>query len=292
MLAIAVIVLSTLFLVLGALYDIKTTEVPDRFSVGLVAVILFASGLHSLYLWDYSFMLTTFALGATYLIIGLILFHLGQWGGGDVKVFAGIGCVLGYLNSIQYAWVNSRILPFYVVYFINLGLVAIPCIVLYTLVVGVRNKSLFPEFFAETRRRTFALMVLSSLLPSVVALNLGMSALAMSYLILPFFVVLSLYLKVSERILFRRTVRVEDLRGGDVLAEDIVLGGVRVFSKSSMEGLDERQLGELRRLHLDGKVPGEVRLKMGVVFVPIYLLAFLTTVFVGNPVEMLLYHVL
>lgn len=288
MLAIAVLVISLIFLLVASIFDIKTTEIPDNVSVGFIVFILFLSIVHSVYSSDYSHFLNTFIVGLAYAAVGLLLFYLGQWGGGDVKVFGGIGCVLGYLNSMNYAWVNSRILPYYLVYFINLGLVAIPCLLLYTLVVGFRNRKLFTEFLAQARTKMFILLLILSFMPSAVAVYLGMGSLALIYLMLPVFTVLSVYLKVSERVLFRKKSRVEDLKIGDVLAEDIIVEGVKLASKSNMEGLDEEQLSQLKKLSAEGRLAGEVTVKLGVVFVPIYLIAFLVTSWIGNPIEILL----
>ena len=292
MLALVVIALSLLFLLLASFYDIKTTEVPDRLSVGLAVIVLFVSLVHSVYSSSYSHLAATFVVGAAYLAVGLVLFYLGQWGGGDVKMLAGVGCVLGYLNSVGYDWPNSTILPYYLTYFINMGLVAIPYLLVYTLVIGFRSRELFSEFLAETRRKTFLLVLILSVLPSAIALYFGLGSLSLSYLILPAFTSLSVYLKTSERVLFRKKVLPVGLKAGDVLAEDLIVDGVKLVSKSNMEGLTEEQLDEIRRLHKEGRITGGVTVKLGVIFVPIYPVAFVLTVWAGNPIELAVHQLL
>ena len=289
MLALAVLAVSTLLLLLACISDLKTTEVPDTVSIGLVAIIVAASIVHSVYSSDYSHLINTVAVGFAYFIVALAMFYLGQWGGGDVKILAGIGCVLGYLNSINYVWVNSEILPYYVVYFINMGLIAIPYFVVYSIVVGWGNGRLMAEFAAQTKRKAFLLTVVISFLPSLIALYAHLTSFIPIYLMLPLFAVLSTFLKVSEKVLFKRKVNPSELKVGDVLAEDLLVSGVKVVSSSNMEGLTEEQLTAIRKLE---HLPDEVTVKLGVKFVPILLLAFLMTVFLGNPVEIAIFYFL
>ncbi|MCX6695128.1 MAG: prepilin peptidase [Candidatus Altiarchaeota archaeon] len=283
---------SLLLMVLASVSDIKTTEVPDRLSYGLIGFFLVLSLVHSVYSMDYSHAVETIVLGVAYLGVGLVFFYLGQWGGGDVKILSGVGCAMGYLDSIGYLWGNSLILPFYLAYFINMGLVAIPYLVVYTFVWGLREKSFFSEFLRQMRGRTFLILFSLSIVPSIISFYAGVNSLALTYLFIPAFTVLSAYLKVSESVLFRRKIGVNDLKAGDVLAEDLVVGGVKVISKSNMEGLTKEQLEKIKGLYAEGKIPGEVTVKFGVIFVPIYLTTFLLTLLVGNPLELALHRVL
>lgn len=292
MLAIVVLVVSILFLLLACFSDLKTTEVPDKVSVGLVAFIVVVSSVHSAYSSDYSHLINMIVVGFAYFVVGLAMFYLGQWGGGDVKILAGIGCVLGYLNSINFLWANSEILPYYLVYFINMGLIAIPYFVVYTLIVGWGNNRLLTEFLAQTKRKAFLFMLLVSFFPSFIALYAHLNSFILIYLMLPLFTVLSTYLKVSEKVLFRKKVNPNELKVGDVLAEDLLVSGVKVVSSSNMEGLNEEQFAAIKKFGSEGKLPAEVTVKLGVKFIPILLLALLTTVFIGNPVELILFYLL
>ena len=80
-----------LALVLATIFDVRTRQIPDSISIGLFvwAVTTTALGMSS-HGW------ISLALGAgAGLSIGTLLFWLGGFGGGDVKLLASLGATLG-----------------------------------------------------------------------------------------------------------------------------------------------------------------------------------------------------
>ena len=95
---IIVIVLALTGLILATIQDLMTREVPDSLSSGMIVL-------------GVSLALVNVSLGADWVVvinsllgfgfgygIGALLYYARQWGGGDAKLLAGLGSILGLAN--------------------------------------------------------------------------------------------------------------------------------------------------------------------------------------------------
>jgi leader peptidase (prepilin peptidase)/N-methyltransferase len=84
--------IALVILTMAVWFDLRTREIPDALSVCLLILGLIATGfhLHSLGWMDLA---AGIAIG---LAVGAALFWLGGFGGGDVKLLASLGAVLGF----------------------------------------------------------------------------------------------------------------------------------------------------------------------------------------------------
>ena len=80
-----------LLLVIAMIFDYRTREIPDWISLGLVGVAIVAAiiGWEGIRWW---MVLSGGMLG---LLVGSLLFHYAEFGGGDAKLIIGIGSILG-----------------------------------------------------------------------------------------------------------------------------------------------------------------------------------------------------
>ncbi len=278
-----VVSVTLLFLVAASWFDLRTGEIPDEVTIGLSVVMLLASGACSLLAHNLSFVLSAFAVGLLYFILGYGLHYLGEWGGGDVKLIAGVGCCLGFLKVLGY--LKEGMMPYYVDYLINIALVSSPYVLLYTLVLGLMKPSVFSLFREMLSNKMVLFVLLFSFIPSVSAYLLGLGSLTLLYLLLPFLVVLSVYLKAVEKEALQKTVGLDELRVEDVVAEDLIVDGKEIASSRDISGLSEGDIERIRELHEGGKIPSKLRIKWGVRFAPIFLFAFFLSVTLGNALE-------
>jgi len=283
-----IVSVTLLFLLAASLFDLRTGEIPDKVSIGLSAVMLLASGAYSIISYDFSFVSSAFTVGLLYFIIGYLLHYLGEWGGGDVKLIAGVGCALGFLKIQGY--LNEGMMPYYVDYLINIALVSSPYVLVYTLVLGLMKPSVFILFRKTLSSKIVLFMVFFSFIPSVSAYLLDLGSLTFMYLMIPFLVVLSVYLKTVEKEALQKTVGLDELLVEDVVAEDLVVDGEKIASSRDISGLSREDIERIRELHDAGKIPSELRIKWGVRFAPIFLFAFLLSVTVGNTLEFLVVY--
>jgi len=277
---------SVLFLLIASYFDLRSGEIPDGVSFSFIGVSLLVASLDSATSSDLNLILNSLILGIAYFAFGYLSFWLGQWGGGDVKILAGIGCSLGYLGAVGF--LSDGFLPYYIAYFVNLGLVAWPYAVLYSLVLGVIRPEAFSRFIALCREKTTIILVLASFLPSIAVLLLNPGLLSILYLALPLFVLLSVYLKAIEEVALQRSIKVSELREADALAEDLIVDEKLIAKRRDIEGITKEQFEEIKKLAADGKIPDEIRIRWGIKFVPILFLAFISLLWLGDMMGILM----
>ena len=283
-----------MFLLLASLADLKTGEVPEKYSMGLAGFILLVSLGDAVYSWSLMRLAQPVLWGAAYFIVAYVIFYFGQWGGGDVKLLAGIGGLLGYLDCAGFAWQNGVFLgyvsPSAVTYAVDMAVLATPYAVLYTLVLGVRRPSVLVDFLRRLASARSVLMLAFSLLPLIFSLYLGSDVLTLVYAFVPLLVVASVYMKTVEEVLLTKTVKVSELKEWDIMADDVVVDGVRVAPKGNIEGITPEQLSQVLEAAKSGRIPDTIRIRWGVKFVPALALALPATLYFGNLLELFFRH--
>lgn len=267
----------------GAAYDLKTTEIPDKifyimFAVGLV-IVAYNSFISSS-IWPF---LNSAAVGLVLLAFGFLMYKAGQWGGADAKLLA----VIGFLLPTTPSFMQKLYFPFPLSYLINVFLVGTPYMLLYAVVIAARNKKIMEEF-SKDMKASSKIIAFSSVLLFVVfiALSFYFTSLfnvQLSYeelaknSLLPVFATVGLFAvfkfaKNVEEIGFKRKIPVSKLRVGDILNES-----------RELEGITEKQLKEIKK---SGKK--FVVIKEGVRFGVAFPLALLFTLFYGDGILFLI----
>jgi len=272
-----------LFLILGSYFDLRTAEIPDVITVGLTFIILIISFIYSAIVWDFSFFISSASIGILYFILGYILFYFGEWGGGDVKLISGVGCSIGFLGVINY--LKEGIFPYYIDYLINMAIVSAPYLIIYVLILGLMKPSVFNRFYKTMRNIVSIFVIIMSFIPLISAFFLNLKSIALIYLLIPGLVILSIYLKAVEKEALQKKINVSELQVGDVLAEDLIVNGEKIFSSRNISGLERKDIERIKMLSKEGKIPTEITIKWGVKFSPIFLFAFLLSISVGNALE-------
>ena len=289
MLIAVLIGIAIIFLTLDSIIDLMTGEIPEKLTLGLATIIILIATVHTLYYLNPAYVGYAAIVGIAYYIMGYVLFWLGQWGGGDVKMITGIGCVFGYLDALGYSWINTTITPYYITYFINMAVIATPYAVIYTIILGLLNPHIFKTYIHEFKRHKIILACILSFAHTIASLYYNQHFLAIVYMLLPIFALASVYLKVVEKNLLCKTVSVKELQEGDIVAEDIFDGDEKLADKKNIEGITEEQLIKICELVAHGKLHSDIKIKWGVKFGPTLFLSFLVTIWFGNLLE-LLFH--
>lgn len=280
------ILLAVLFLALGSIEDLKTGEIPEKISYGYVASALSVAAADAAISGNAYFFINSLLIGAAFFAVGFVLFYLGQWGGGDVKLAAGIGCTLGYLA--QRGYFHDILFPYYTTYFIDMICIAIPYATIYGLILGAKSPETWREFGSYLRDKKCVAIFILSFAPSLLALYMDMSSLSMFYLLIPIMALVAFYLKAVELKALRNLVDVSKLREGDVPAEDLEADGVVLIKKTDIEGMSQEDVKRIQELASQGKIPQKIVIKRGIKFAPVLLFALLSTLYVGNCVEIII----
>jgi Flp pilus assembly protein protease CpaA len=258
-----ILILALLFTAAAGLWDLKTTEVPDEIpAIMIVAGIsywLINTGITG----EIMPLLLSLAIGTALLVMGLVLYKKGQWGGADAWILAAVGYMIPLYNG------EIFILP----YIMNFFVVSAAYMVVYATIIGIRNRKVFGYFVKDIKKNKKTLFLPFAFLAFFGGISLYLTSLGYSARIMPvvemFLVLLFLtlfwrYGKIIEEKVFKKKIPTSRLRVGDVLEE------------MNWIGLSERQVAALK------KRKRFVTIKEGVRFVPVFFIALLTTILFGN----------
>lgn len=282
-LTVASIAIGLVALIIASLFDIKTREVPDWLNYGLVAFALGGSLILSIY-HGYTHIIINSLLGLVVgLVIGLAMFYTGQWGGGDSKLIIGISTLVGFsLSELSYT------IPTLLIFFINILLVGAIYGIIFSFVKALLNFKGFKED-AERRMRGKDVLVIR-----IVLLVIGLGAFLFllitrsieSAILFGFALVLFLlfylwaFVSVVEKTCMIKQVMVKDLTEGDWVVNPVVKKKgkkMRIILKPTRTGITLQQIARLRKHNIR-----KVTVKIGVPFVPSFLIAYILTFWLGN----------
>jgi len=258
----------------GAYLDIKTTEFPDWLPYSMIALALLIRGGASFVTGDFSYLTGSVMWGCGFLAFGLGLYYLKQWGDGDAWLLGALGFLFPDPAGLQQLLPGR--MPFPLTLFFNFFIISLGYLVAYALAVGVRSPKVSAVFLRSMRegRRATALVVLGLLAVSAslyapiwFEFQLPAASLA-QVVLLPLLGLLLMsffhYARAVEGHLFKRKVPAGKVRVGDVLIAD------------KWRGLTAKEVDRLRRKG------GEVWIKEGVRFAPVFILTAVVTLFFGS----------
>src|SRR3989344_2954733 len=123
----------------AGLWDLKTTEVPDEIPAIMIAVGIFFWGIAALFTGDYMPLVTSAVMGTAVLTIGLVLYKKGQWGGADAWILASIFYMIPSVD-------------FMAGYILNFFFVSLAYMLVYSVVLGLKNKGTLGMFTNDVRK--------------------------------------------------------------------------------------------------------------------------------------------
>lgn len=267
---------------LAGIWDLKTTEIPDKIPHVMIVIAIIISLVRSFYEQSYLPLINSLICGGLLFAFGFVLYYSGQWGGGDAKVLSAIGFLIP--NMLKNSWFE-RFFPFplgeMVSYTVNVFFIGTFYMLAYSFILAILNKKIISFFSKEVKASTDLIAVFSiSLFFVFVALNLYLCylfevpvslkfVLTNSFLPLIFTVAIFLiwkFTKSVEEVGFKKKIPVSKLKIGDVLAESKL-----------WEGITQKDLVRIKK---SGKK--FVVIKEGVRFAPAFPLALFFTVYFGD----------
>jgi len=260
----------------AAIWDLKTTEVPDHIPYAMIAIALLLFSYQSFVDWSYMPILNSLIPGLMFLGFGFIMYYLGQWGGADALLLSSIGFLLpGFPNFSQ------TIFPYALTFFINLFLVGAAYMLLYAVVFAILNKKIFSKFSNDLRASSrlllfgsiglFIIFFLANFYIAKTFLYEADYSMMLVNSFPPLILTMALFLvwrfaKAVEEYGFKKKIPVSKLKIGDMLLEERKLIGVT-----------EKQLKKIKK---SGK--RYVWIKEGVRFAPSFVLALIFTLIYGD----------
>jgi Flp pilus assembly protein protease CpaA len=268
-----------LLVFIGTYTDIRWREVPDWLSYAAIAAGVSTRAFAFLNTLDWSWLIAcAIGIGAAF-AISWLMFHAGQWGGGDAKMLIALGAILGVNWSFQSPGVA---------FIMNLILAGAAYGVLWTVVTAFTHRRQCGHALAILTKqgsvkviRTAAFIVAAFLAVAAFLLPADLRWLLLLVAVgVPTLVSLGIVIKAVEQACMLKRVHPDRLTEGDWIVKDVVIGGKRITGPSDL-GITIPQIRKLRALAAKGKVKA-VLIKEGMPFVPSFALAFVLLVAVGN----------
>ena len=265
------IIVTLLFTIVAAIYDVKRNFIPDRLNYSLVVFGLISNLILTIISGNIKFILASIISMVITFIVALLLWQLNLWAGGDVKLFTGIATVIPIGINIE----SLNIFPLLSVYpfsfsvVINSILVSFPFLFIFVFH-DVIKKGLFNR-------------------------NLDV--------LINIFNHESLY--AIENSTFNQLIPVNDLREGMIVNNyyfndesicDLIKkenGNLRVyktnddgykyyFKSQSAGGITEREMWLLKIMYGQGIISKDISVKRSFPFTPSILLGLIIAVFYGD----------
>lgn len=264
----------------AALWDLRTTEIPDEIPHAMIIFALIFYGIQSIIESNYWIFLNSLIAGGAIFILGFVMYYAGQWGGGDAKVLAAIIFLLPVSNTI---------LPFPITYLINVFIVGAGYMILYSLVLAMMNKKIFSAFFADFKKKGIQTLVITvpvSLFVVFAAINyyfLQLLSLPINYFSIFLYPVIVLFASAGLFVIWRFAKAVEDVGFKRKIALSKLKVGDVLMGSKIWEGITEKQLKKIKKSQKKF-----VWIKEGVRFAPTFPLALLFTLVYGDFLFLLL----
>lgn len=269
----------------SAYIDLKTTEIPDEIPLAMFSTALLVRFGYSLFSGEWEYFLIPLAIGSGFFLFGMLMYFTGQWGGGDAKLLGAVGFMIGFLPGV----VEDTFPPFFLNYLFNLFFIGAIYIIIYALVVAVRNKKVrkgILEYLKKNKTELYIVVIFSLIFLFTMAYSFwsvfGTVELGLNFLF-PFFLIgfyfLWVFLKCVERIGFMKRISTAELKEGDMIGEDIRELNI---SKRLIRGLTKEEVKKIRKLKR------RVWIREGVRFGPVFPISILITLFYGNLMLVLL----
>lgn len=274
---IQVITIATAFVgtTLAAIWDLKTTEVPDQLSYAMIVIALLSFGYQSIVEWSYQPILYSTTSGLALLGFGFLMYYLGQWGGADALLLGSIGFLLPKVTLVQTSF------PFPVSYLVNLFIIGAAYMLVYAFIFALFNRKIFSKFFQELKASSNILLIgflglfvlffgLSWYVHQLLYNTFNLSAVASNSLY-PLSLVICFFLlwkfaKAVEVYGFKKKIPVSKLKVGDMLEEE-----------RKLVGITKEQLARIKK---SGKK--FVWIKIGVPFAVVFPISLALTLLYGD----------
>ena len=262
-----------LALIFGSIFDLKTREVPDWLSYGLIFAGLGIRLIYSLAFFEWAFFFSGLLGFIVFVGFGYLMFYSGQWGGGDSKLLMGLGAIFG----LPWVWPQVPLLAIFLAATL-LGGAVYGLVWIVALAVG---KSQAVGMAAHKLRagtskaETFTYVAAGVLLLALAFAWLQgfITVTGLLFATVPLAAYYSwLLVKSVEKVAFIRRVLPQHLTEGDWVVNDIIVDGQRICGPKDL-GLEKEQIAQLMHLRDVGKID-KVLIKEGIPFVPSFLIAF------------------
>jgi Flp pilus assembly protein protease CpaA len=250
------------FFILRVIRDVKTKEIPNWLNFSLIIFALGFRFFYSLFTRDnFSFFISGLIGFGIFFIIGNLFYYSRLFAGGDAKLMIALGTILPISSRF---FSNIEIFLNFLLIFLFSGFVYT---VFASFVLCVKNFKKFKKEFIKQLNKNKNL--------SYVLFSFGIIFLLLGFFKDLFFIIgllsfisfyVYIYSKSIDECCMIKTIPANKLHEGDWLYSNVKIG--KKIIKAKWEGLSKSEIKELQKHNK------KVKIREGIVFSPVFLLAF------------------
>ncbi|MFC1691213.1 prepilin peptidase [Nanoarchaeota archaeon] len=271
-----------IYLVICSYTDIKTHEVPDWISYGMIFSGIMLNAMFAVILGRYIIILHSLIGLLIGFVISWIMFYSGQWGGGDAKVLMGLGALIGLELTFE------RI-PFLMDFLVNVILIGAIFGIVWSFGLMLINRKKFVKDYRKRnknknirRARNMVILVLVfSIVAGILIKDLPTRILCIGLGVIIAFTFYSWrFMKSVEAVCMLKNIDPEKITPGDWIAKEIKIDGKYITGPKDL-GIEPSQIRKLIQLKKAKKI-NKVLVKYGIPFTPSFLISFIVTIVFGG----------
>ncbi|MCD4666448.1 A24 family peptidase [archaeon] len=274
MIDLILIIITTIFLVIATISDIRTREVPDFISYILFPLAILTLLYVIIFNKQYDIILPSILTFLIFLAKALIMYYSKQWGGGDTKLLIALSLVVAVYPKTMLNYFSPNLnFSFPLIFIINLLLFGALYGFIYTFVLAVKNRKKISKLKVN---KIFLLPPIVLFIISFFVdpkLRFIVLILALLLLIYPYLVK---YIKVIERKFMIKKIPISKLTEGDWVTHDIYYKKKLIYPKKT-PGISLEQIKLLKKCKIKNVI-----IKIGIPFIPSFLIAFIISIIFGN----------
>jgi len=252
------IVAALIVLTYTTLVDIRTREIPDEWSMGLIVFSLLVSAFISYSIGSFDAIVSGLVGWGVAYVFGYTLYRMGQWGGGDTKILEGLGALHGF-------WFGWNFMIYFV---LNILFVGAMYGIGYAVYLAVKKWDKMQFDFRYAKYSTVGILFIWLIGFVIVPFSFAYVGLLFLLLLIPF---THVFLKGVQEKGMMDDILVEKLTEGDWLVDDVVVDGKIIVKRQGM-GLSLDDITKLKKANVKS-----VALRIGMAFMPSIFLAYVLT---------------
>ncbi len=140
------IIISIIACIYSSYSDLKWGVIPNKLTFPLIGVGILLNGIYYIMLGNLLFLLGTLIITLLVFVFGYLLWKMGAWAGGDVKLFTGLAALIPFYPALlNYHLFNINFpitasYPFPLTLIINSILAMFPFLLIYVSFIVIKNK--------------------------------------------------------------------------------------------------------------------------------------------------------
>jgi len=275
------VIIAFVALFVASITDLKSREVPDYVSYGLIFIAFAISVIYFVISRDYNYLIQS-VLGFLFgLIVAYGMFYLGQWGGGDSKLIMGLGAILGFNLFHVFGEDNFWLLIFIAAIVFCGAIYGLA----WSIFLAIKNRKLFMKNLRLWTQKRSVVIVRRVMLAVIIVLIILVLTivpeeyrLAILTFIAMFYIMFYvwLFVKTIEDSCMIKEVPINKLTEGDWIFKDVFIGKKLITGPKDL-GISREQIELLKKYAAKGKIR-TVTIKEGIPFIPAFLIAYVVMV--------------